>query len=268
MNKYNEYFGFKNEPFMNNLPAKKLLKLPGMVGVKERMDYIISLGGIMVVTGEVGSGKSSSLRWSTSHFHASEVLILNIIASSGSIIEFYKQLCWSLDIDVNTSSRTKLLKIFKEAIRDIVLSKKQKILLIIDEANLLRPDIFAEIHTLTQFENDSKNMITIVFAGQVNLLDKFTYRASAPLASRVLGKIHLSSIERDQMEEYVLHHLKSAGIKKMLFSESSITAIQQGSGGILRKANFLAKGSLVACSIDGEDFVSAEHVRIASTELI
>jgi type II secretory pathway predicted ATPase ExeA len=268
MNKYNEYFGFKSEPFMNNLPAKNLLKLPDMVGVKERMDYAVNLGGIMVVTGEVGSGKSSSLRWSTSHFHKSEILILNVTGSSGSMIEFYKQLCWALDIDINTSSRTKLLKIFKETIQDIVLSKKQKILLIIDEANLLRPEIFAEIHTLTQFENDSKNLITIVFAGQANLLDKFTYRTSAPLASRVIGKIHLSSIERDQMEEYLLHHLKSAGVKRMLFSESAITAIQQGSGGILRRANFLAKGSLIACSIDAEDVVSAEHVRIASTELI
>ncbi len=268
MNKYNQYFGFKSEPFMNNLPAKDLLKLPDMVGVKERMSYVLNLGGVMVVTGEVGSGKSSSLRWSISHLHPSEVLVLNIIGSSGSIIEFYKQLCWSIDIDINTSSRTKLLKIFKENIKEIVQSKKQKILLIIDEANLLRPDIFAEIHTITQFENDSKNMITIVFAGQSNLLDKFTYRASAPLASRVMGKVHLSSIERDQMEEYLLHHLKSAGVKKMLFSESAITAIQQGSGGILRKANYLAKGSLVACSIDNEDVVSAEHVRIASTELI
>jgi general secretion pathway protein A len=268
MSKYNEYFGFKCEPFMNNLPAKKLLTLPGMVGVKERMEYILEIGGIMVVTGEVGSGKSTSLRWSTSHFHPSETLILNVIGSSGSIIEFYKQLCWSLDIEVHTSSRAKLMRVFKSALQDIVTSKKQKILLIIDEASLLRPEIFAEIHTLTQFENDSKNMITIVFAGQVNLLDKFTYRASAPIASRVMGKVHLSSIDRDQMEEYLLHHLKASGSKKMLFSESAISAIQQGSGGILRKANFLAKGALVACAIDADTTVSPEHVRIASTELI
>ncbi|MBC8552162.1 MAG: hypothetical protein H8D23_21235 [Candidatus Brocadiales bacterium] len=46
MNQYNAYFGFKHEPFMNDLVARKLLKLPDMVGVKERMDYVLNLGGI------------------------------------------------------------------------------------------------------------------------------------------------------------------------------------------------------------------------------
>ena len=54
----------------------------------------------------------------------------------------------------------------------------------------------------------------------------------------------------------------------MLFSESAITAIYQGSGGILRRANFLAKGGLVACSIENEHTVTSEHIRIAATELI
>ena len=266
--KYNQYFGFKREPFMNNLPTKNLLKLPDMIGVKERMDYVLNIGGVVIVTGEVGSGKSTALRWSSSHYHPSEVLILNITANSGSIIELYKQLCWELSIEVKTSSRSALTKIFKETVKDIVISKKQKVMVIIDEANLLRADIFAEIHVLTQFENDSKNMISIVFAGQANLLDKFIYRLSAPLASRVIGKIHLTSINREQMFEYLLHHLKIAGVNKMIFSDAAISAIQQGSGGILRKANALSKGGLIACSIDGEETVSAEHIRIASTELI
>ncbi len=266
--KYNQYFGFTAEPFMNNLPTKKLLKLPDMLGVKDRIDYAVNIGGIIVVTGEVGSGKSTSLRWSLSHYHQSEVLVLNLTAHGGSIIELYKQLCWELKLDINTSSRSALTRIFKETIQDIVSSKKQKVLLIIDEANLLRADIFAEIHTLTQFNNDSQNMISIVFAGQANLLDKFTYRLSAPLASRVIGKTHLTAINRDQMYEYLLHHLKSSGVKKMLFSDTAVSAIQQGSGGILRKANSLAKGGLIACSSVQETTVNEEHIRIAATELI
>lgn len=268
MNKYNQYFGFKLEPFLNNLPTKKLLQLPDMIGVKERIDYALNIGGIIVVTGEVGSGKSTSLRWTLSHYHPSEILILNLTANGGSIIELYKQLCWELNLDLKTSSRTALQKTFKDTIKDIVTGKKQKILLILDEANLLRADIFTEIHTLTQFDNDSNNMLSIVFAGQANLLDKFTYRLAAPLASRVVGKIHLTAINRDQMYEYLLHHLKIAGVKKMLFSDSAVSAIQQGSGGILRKANALAKGGLIACSIDKENSVTEEHIRIASTELI
>lgn len=268
MSKYNEYFGFKSEPFSNNIPTSKLLKLPGMVGVKERVDYIVNLGAIMVVTGEIGSGKSTSLRWSLHNFHPSSTVVLNIISSSGSISEFYKQLCWAIGLDLHTSSRTYLLKSFKSVLKDVVLSKKQQVVLVVDEAHLLRSEVFAEIHTITQFQHDSKNLISIIFAGQSNLLDKLTYRTSASLASRVISKTHLKTVNKNQIEEYLLHHLKIAGVKKMLFSETAITAIHQGSGGLLRKANFLAQGGLVAAAIDRSDRVEADHIRIASTELI
>ena len=76
MNPYCAYFGFKTEPFTSEIAAKNLLKLPSMVSVKERFDYVMS-GGVLVITGEIGSGKSTSLRWSMSQFHPSQHLFLN-----------------------------------------------------------------------------------------------------------------------------------------------------------------------------------------------
>ena len=88
---YSEFFGFKNEPFTSEINPKNLLKLPSMVSVKERFEYVLN-GGVLIVTGEVGSGKSTSLRWSQSHFHPSQYLFLNITAGGGSLTEFYRQL--------------------------------------------------------------------------------------------------------------------------------------------------------------------------------
>jgi type II secretory pathway predicted ATPase ExeA len=127
--------------------------------------------------------------------------------------------------------------------------------------------VFAELHTITQFDNDSKNLFSLVLAGQPNLLEKMTYRSSAPLASRVIARTHLSHLNQDQLATYLEHHLGVAGVKKQLFSPQAITAIYQGSAGILRKANFLARGGLVAAAAEKEDTVSAEHIRLASTEL-
>lgn len=268
MNKYKEYFGFKSEPFPKDLSVKKMLELSSMKGVKDRLDYIVSNTGIMALTGEVGSGKSTSIRWGLSHFHPSEVLVLNIVANGGSITEFYKQLCWALDLDIRSASRAYLIKAFKETVSDIIRTKKQKILLIIDEANLLRPEVFAELHTITQFEHDSAQSLAIVLAGQTTLLDKMTYRSSAPLRSRIISKCHISAINRDQMEEYLNHHLKIAGLRKSIFTDSAITAIYQGSAGILRKANHLAKGGLIAAMNEEENSISADHIRIASTEIM
>jgi general secretion pathway protein A len=266
MSAYSVYFGFKGEPFSSEISSKNLLKLPAMISVKERFDYVQG-GGILVVTGEVGSGKSTSLRWAQSQFHPSQYLFLNITATGGSLIEFYRQLCWDLEIEVKTGSRAGILKGFKSTIREIAATKKQKIIIVVDEAHLLRIEVFAELHTITQFDNDSKNLFSLVLAGQPNLLEKMTYRSSAPLASRVIARTHLSHLNQDQLAMYLEHHLGVAGVKKQLFAPQAITAIYQGSAGILRKANFLARGGLIAAAAEKEDSVSAEHIRLASTEL-
>jgi general secretion pathway protein A len=267
MSSYCAFFGFKTEPFSSDISAKNLLKLPSMVSVKERFDYVMN-GGVFIVTGEVGSGKSTSLRWAQSQYHPSQYLFLNITASGGSLVEFYRQLCWGLDIDIRTGSRSAVLRSFKTTIREIAATKKQKIAIIVDEAHLLRLEVFAELHTIGQFDNDSKNLFSLVLAGQPNLLEKLTYRSSAPLASRVIARTHLSHLNQDQMSVYLEHHLGVCGVKKQLFSDQAITAIYQGAGGILRKSNLLARGGLIAAAMEKEQAVSAEHVRIASTELI
>jgi type II secretory pathway predicted ATPase ExeA len=267
MSLYCAFFGFKAEPFSSEISAKNLLKLPSMVSVKERFDYAMN-GGVLIVTGEVGSGKSTSLRWAQSQYHPSQYLFLNITASGGSLVEFYRQLCWGLDIDIRTGSRSAVLRSFKTTIREIAATKKQKIVIIVDEAHLLRLEVFAELHTIGQFDNDSKNLFSLVLAGQPNLLEKLTYRSSAPLASRVIARTHLSQLNQDQISVYLEHHLGVCGVKKQLFSDQAITAIYQGAGGILRKSNLLARGGLIAAAMEKEQVVSAEHIRIASTELI
>lgn len=265
---YSEYFGFKEEPFTSEVNAKNLLKLPSMVQVKERFDYVLK-GGVFVITGEVGSGKSTSLRWTQSHYHPSQHLFINVVASCGSIIELYRQICWGLGINTNISSRTRLLRQMRETIGEITQIKKQKIIVIIDEAHLLRPEVFAELHTATQFENDSKNWVSLVLAGLVNLIDKLTYRSSLPLASRVITKTHLSNLNEEQIKIYLEHHQQViGGIKKQLFTDHAISAIVQAGAGILRRTNHLARGGLIAAATEQENSVSAEHIRIASTELI
>ena len=265
---YSEYFGFKEEPFTSEVNAKNLLKLPNMVQVKERFDYVMK-GGAFVVTGEVGSGKSTSLRWSQGHYHPSQHLFINVVASCGSIIELYRQICWGLGINTNVANRTRLLRLMRETIAEITQAKKQKIIVIIDEAHLLRSEVFSELHTATQFENDSKNWVSLVLAGQVNLIDKLTYRTSLPLASRVVTKTHLSNLNAEQIIIYLEHHQTViGGIKKQLFNESALSAIFQLGGGILRKTNHLARGGLIAAATEQDNVVTAEHIRIASTELI
>ena len=69
------------------------------------------------------------------------------------------------------------------------------------------------------------------------------------------------------MQDYLKHHLAIAGIKQNLFDQNAITAIHQGSGGLFRKANHLARGALIAAAANQTNMVNADHVRLAATEI-
>ena len=264
---YQAFFGFTKEPFGSDLELAEILETPELTDVKERFDYAVRIGAIALVTGDIGSGKSTALRYAVGQLHPSEFVPLHITASSGSILELYRQLLTELGIDTASSSRAVLTRVIKREIKQLITDKKLKVVLTIDEASLMRLDVFAELHTICQFDHDSKPWLPIVVAGQSNLIDKLMYRTSQPLASRIVARSHLEGVNRQDMEQYLKHHLRIAGVKQNLFDQAAITATHQGSGGLFRKANHLARGALIAAAKNQSMAVNAEHVRLASTEL-
>jgi len=264
---YRTFFGFKKEPYGTDLELSEILKTPDLIAVKERFDYALRIGAMALVTGDIGSGKSTALRYAVGQLHPSEYTSFYITASSGSILELYRQLLGELGYATAGTSRAVMTRLIKKEIQELVLGKKMKVILIIDEASLIRLDVFTELHTITQFEGDSKPYLPVILAGQSNLIDKLMYRKSMPLASRIVARSHLEGVSRQDMEQYLTHHLAIAGVKKNLFDPSAVTAIHQGSGGLFRKANNLARGALIAAARDQSSTVTAEYVRLASTEI-
>ena len=264
---YRMFFELQREPFTADIAHKEILVTPAIKGVQERIHYAVRLGAVALITGEIGSGKSTALRYVAGSFHPSEYRILHVTASAGSILELYRHILGELHLEPVGSSRAKMTRKIKQEIKDAVLGKKMKVILLIDEASLLRLDVFAELHTLTQFDNDSKPFLPMVLAGQGNLVDNLKYRYSLPLASRVVGRCHLQGVDQQGMEDYLAHHLAIAGVHNSLFEAPAVTAIHQGSGGLFRKANHLARGSLIVAARGKSSLVSSEHVRIAATEL-
>ena len=264
---YRTYFGFEREPFPSDPGIKDILVTEDVQGVCSRFEYAVRLGAVALLTGEIGSGKSTALRYAINGLHPSEYRTITITAAAGSILEMYRMFLAQLGVETASSSRAFLLGGIRKEVSRLVCGKKMKLVLVVDEASLLRLEVFSEIHTLCQFDLDSKPWLPIVFAGQAHLIDKLMYPGSKPLASRIVARSHLEGADRNQMESYLLHHLKLAGIKRNLFEEAAVTAIHQGSAGLFRKANHLARGSLIAAAQSQCAVVGSEHVRIASTEL-
>jgi len=143
-------------------------------------------------------------------------------------------------IDVGSTSRAIMIRQIKHEVLEFVHGKKMKVILVIDEASLFQLGVFAELHTLTQFESDPKPFLPVILAGQSNLIYNLTYRNSMPLGSRVVGKCHLQGVDKKGMEEYLNHHLSIAGVQRNISESAAITSIHQGFGGLFRKANHLA----------------------------
>ena len=233
-NNYRTFFELEREPFSSDIELDNILLTPPLKGVEERIHYAVGLGAIALVTGEIGSGKSTALRYVTGMLHPSQYRTLYITASTGSILELYRQLLDVLGMEMGGVFGPLCSGAFAKKYSNWC--KGKNMILVIDEASLLRLEVFAELHTLTQFEKDSKPILPIVLAGQSNLIDNLMYRSSLPLASRIVGRSHLEGVTREQMEQYLNHHLAIAGVKNNIFDETAVTAIQQGSGGLFRKA--------------------------------
>ena len=208
--------------------------------------------------------------------HPAEYRLLAVIATTGTLLDLLRQICLEMGSPPRSS-----LAVLSRTVRDLLTDirrKKQTPLLVIDEAHLLRFDVFAQLHTLTRFAFDSQTLMPMVLAGQSSLLDRLLFHTSRPLASRVVGRSHLDALSLDDMRGYLLHHLQLAAGRDSdpaaaqrtadLLSDAAVIAIHQGSGGLLRRANHLARGALMATAREHCSQVAAEHVRIAATEIL
>jgi len=267
MDNLRHFFGLKKDPFPQNIPVRDLYPLPALNPLMQRVSFALQQKAISVVTGDVGSGKSTSLRYVASKLDSSEYELIPIVGGEYGLMELYRQILLNFGIEFYSYQVSFMIRKIRELITEIA-SRKVTPVLIIDEAHLFKRNVFTQLHTLAQFEFDSKPLMPMILSGQEILMDHLMTPASRPLASRVLGVNKLEALKKEVMTEYLEHHLQIAGLKKSIFSDDAIFAIHQCTGGILRRANSVAKTAMLAASMEDEQQVTAEHVRIAVTELI
>jgi len=259
--------GFYREPFPQDVPVAELYPLPSLQSFLSRFGYAVEQRLSSVITSEEGSGKSTSLRAADATLHLTQYRVLSIMATTGSLMELLLQVALTLGDPPLSSSVTKTLTTVRKLLSQI-LAKHQVPVLIVDEAHLLRLDVFSQLHTVTQVDFNLRTLLPIVFSGQTAIIDRLLYHTSRPFASHIIGRSHMEALQREHMASYLSHHLSSAGGKLELFSFDAVIAIHQSSGGLLRRAGVLARGALLAAASEKCPVVSAEHVRIALTEII
>ena len=237
------FFGFKKSPFSDHPDGKQLFASQACNEVKARLQFLADHHGAGLLTGEVGAGKSTAARTFTSGLHPNLYKILYIHWTSGSALDLLRQLALELNLQP-AHYRGDLARQISAAIVNLNQSKKQHPILICDEAQLLPHAALEQLPLLLNFDMDSSHYLTLLLVGQPLLRRTLSLQMHEPLRQRIAVQYHLEGITRDELDAYLAHQLKAAGVAQPLFDDTARQALYQATKGILRKVNKLALTAL------------------------
>ena len=263
---YCEYFGITRHPFSKDIEACELFASEQTVELENRLKYLLELKGIGLVTGDVGSGKTTICRKVISDLNPGLNKVFYVTLTTGNVMDVYKSIAWEMGLSTERSLST-LYKAIKDEIQRLCLDVKQQPILIIDEAQYLRNDILTNLRLLTNFEMDSKNRLCLIMVGQAELRRRLGMGVHEPFWQRIVMNYHLSGLLQKELLNYLEHHLKLVGIERKIFEPSAVEAIFQATNGIPRKVNTLAHYTLNAVVLGVGSSANSEHVHQAHDEI-
>jgi general secretion pathway protein A len=237
------YFGFRKTPFPDDPDGKQLFAYQAWEEVRRRLQFLVDCHAVGLLTGEVGSGKSTAARTFTASLNPNLYKVLYLHWTSGSALDLVRQLAVALDLEP-AHQRGDLVRQISEAILRLQQSKKQHPLLILDEAHLLRHAALEQLPLLLNFDMDSSHYLSLLLVGQPLLRRTLSLQLHEALRQRIAVHYHLEGLSREELAAYVTHQLKTAGVNQPLFDDMATQALYQATKGIPRKVNKLARAAL------------------------
>jgi general secretion pathway protein A len=265
---YNEYFGFKEAPF-SIAPNPRYLYMTDQH--REALAHLVygvsSEGGCILLTGEVGTGKTTICRGLLEHLpdHSNIALVFN---PKLTVLELLETICDELNIDYPETGNT--VKTYTDRINDFLIeahARNEKTVLIIDEAQNLDSSVLEQLRLLTNLETDQRKLLQIIILGQPELLDILSRQEMRQLAQRITARFHLNALSGDEIKAYVNHRLAVAGQNAQLFPEKTVKKLYGLSKGIPRLINILCDRALLGAYVQNTPSVSPQTMDKAAKEV-
>ncbi len=264
---YKEFFGLEDTPFTLTPDPRFIVFTPSYNEVLASLYYgLENAKGLVVLTGEVGTGKTTALRWILRRLDSS-VLAAYVFNPRLSIDEFYHHVTQMLGIK-DWTNKAELLQVMGKVLEERH-RRGLRTVLIIDEAHELSDYVLEEIRLLMNFESDNAKHLQIVLTGQPELREKLNQPNLRQLKQRVALRCKMHALPHtDEVERYVTERLLIAGSDQPnVFTPGAIDFIYQCSEGIPRQINNICDNAMLAAYAAGEQIISRQIIEEVADNL-
>jgi type II secretory pathway predicted ATPase ExeA len=266
IDKLQAHYGFTRMPFGRDLAPGMLHRHAAHNEAVARITWCITERAIGVITGEVGAGKTVSVRTVLASLDASRHTIIYLPNPMIGVRGLHEMIITTFggQPDRSQSRLTAQASAMLAAERD---ERGKTPVLVIDEAHLLRYEQLETIRMLTNHNLDADSPLACLLVGQPTLRRTMKLAVLAALEQRTALRYAMPPMTSAETSSYLSHHLKLAGRADPLFSDDAAALIHTTARGYPRAVNNLAIQSLVATYAAGKAIVDEQAARTAVTEV-
>jgi general secretion pathway protein A len=231
--------------------------------------YGFSHGGFVLITGEVGTGKTTLLRNLVKQI-PEDLDVAFILNPRLTVRELLETLCDELGVEYPKAVSVSV-KMYIDALNRHLLAAHAEgrgTVVIIDEAQNLSPAVLEQIRLLTNLETDKRKLLRIILLGQPELGELLSRTELRQLAQRITARYHLRGLSREDTYSYVIHRLARAGGSSRIFTRPALRRLYAISKGIPRVVNLVADRALLGAYVLGRNRVTAGVVERAAGEVL
>ena len=241
---YEEFYGFNERPFSLSPDPSFIFFGNTHKRALNILEYgIMSNAGITIISGEVGTGKTTLIR-SLLDMLGEEFVVGLITNTQPNFGDLIKWVLSSFGIDTVETDYVKLYQLLVEFITRQHEANK-KVVLIIDEAQNLNVDSLEDLRMLTNINVDKNPVLQLILVGQPELVEILKKKELRQFAQRVSADYYLQPLSFKETEEYIKHRLRIAGGDENLFAQTAFATVFYHSGGIPRVINTICDMALV-----------------------
>ena len=255
------FYGFSKTPFSRDIPTQELYDSFYMDELLGRLEYAAERQLFAVVTGECGTGKTTTIRKFKDILDPQKYLVMYLSDSKLTPRHFYKGLLEQLGCESKFYRGDAKRQLHKEIELMKGIHHLQPVV-IVDEAHLLDKEMLEEVRFLLNFKMDAQSPMALILVGQSELWERLQLQSYAAIRQRIDIQCRIQHYDRSQTGEYINRHLIYAGSQNEIFSDGAIDSIFQFSSGSARLINKVCTHGLIYGAQNGRRIIDDHMVKI------